>query len=431
LLLLFLESFGSIFAQAPVPLRVSLDSLFKMADKSCRALRIADYDENVAAEQVSGERKKRLPSLDASVTASYLGDAWVADRDFTNGETAGMPHFGNNFALEASQLIYAGGAISTSVDIAELNLLLAQLDKENDKQDIRFAIAGYYLELSKLDNQRKILENNIAQTKKLLEQIKAKFEQGTSLRNNSTRYELQLQSLELSLFKLENQGTIINNELVKTLRLPRGTRIEPDDTLIAREINLLENKPWQDIANEHSPLLKQSDAMVKQSERHEALAKSDKLPQVFAFAGDKLDGPITIEVPPIDKNLNYWYVGLGITYNFASLYKTNTRGSIAKISTQKAIERTELVREQLTNDIDDAYLRYLETIKVHETKLKAVDLATENYTTTKNRYVNDLVLVTEMLDAENEKLDAELEAINAQINILFHYYQLRKLTGTL
>ena len=44
---------------------------------------------------------------------------------------------------------------------------------------------------------------------------------------------------------------------------------------------------------------------------------------------------------------------------------------------------------------------------------------------------NDLVLITEMLDAENSKLDAELKATNAQINIIFHYYQLKKLTGTI
>ena len=42
-----------------------------------------------------------------------------------------------------------------------------------------------------------------------------------------------------------------------------------------------------------------------------------------------------------------------------------------------------------------------------------------------------MALTTEMLDAENTKLDAELQAANSQINILFQYYQLKKLTGTL
>ena len=58
-------------------------------------------------------------------------------------------------------------------------------------------------------------------------------------------------------------------------------------------------------------------------------------------------------------------------------------------------------------------------------------MATQNYTIIRNRYINDMALTTEMLDAENTKLDAELQAANSQINILFQYYQLKKLTGTL
>ena len=431
LFLFFFNYFNATRSQSPVIVKVSLDSLFKIADNSNRTLKISDYNERMAAEQVIDEKSKYLPAFDVSASASYLGDAWIADRNFSNGTKATMPHFGNNFAIEATQVIYAGRSISTAIDIAELNQTLAKLDKAKDQEDIRFIIAGYYLELLKLNNQKRILANSIIQTKKLLEQIKAKYDQGTSLRNNSTRYELQLQSLELSLFKLENQRTIINNDLVKTLQLPRGSKLEPMDSLATGELKIIDAQPWQDLATEYSPLLKQTQIWIKQSEQYETLTKSDKLPHVFAFAGDKLDGPITIEVPPINKNLNYWYVGVGIKYNIASLYKSNIKTSIAKIATQKAHENTDLVKDQLTTDIDAAYLRFLETQKVYETQLTEVDLATENYTTTKNRYVNDLVLITEMLDAENSKIDAELQAANAQINILFHYYQLKKLTGTL
>jgi outer membrane protein TolC len=87
--------------------------------------------------------------------------------------------------------------------------------------------------------------------------------------------------------------------------------------------------------------------------------------------------------------------------------------------------------DQLVTDIDAAYLRYQETKKVYQTALKGVELAAENYTTTRNRYLNDLVLITEMLDADNEKVNAELNAVNAQINILYQHYQLKKLTGTI
>ena len=45
-----------------------------------------------------------------------------------------MPHFGNNFALEAQQVVYAGGAISSGIRQAELGKLLAELDLQKNME---------------------------------------------------------------------------------------------------------------------------------------------------------------------------------------------------------------------------------------------------------------------------------------------------------
>jgi outer membrane protein TolC len=122
---------------------------------------------------------------------------------------------------------------------------------------------------------------------------------------------------------------------------------------------------------------------------------------------------------------------VGIKYNIASLYKSKSQIKASKIASQKAIENKALVQEKLANDIESAIIRKQEAQKVYETQLKGVQLATENYNIIRNRYLDDLVLMTEMLDAENAKIDAEMQAANAQINILFYHYQLKKLSGTL
>jgi outer membrane protein len=421
----------SLLSQSSVQRKFKLEELFELAETNNRSLKVTDYNEKISAERLREEQDKRLPSLDLSLSASYLGDGWLSNRDFSNGMKAAIPDFGNNFALEATQVIFAGGAIRSTIKIAELDQLIARLDKEKYRQDIRFVIAGFYFELLKLNNQQKVLQNSIQQTQKLLVQINAKCNQGASLRNNATRYELQLQALELSLLKMENNRTIINNELVKSLQLPRGTRLEVDEVLITGDSSFLDAESWQNMAIQHSPLLKQTKAQELQSALQETVAKSAKLPKVIAFAGDKLDGPITVEVPPINKNLNYWYVGVGVKLDLAAFYKNNTKQRMAKLATSKTLVLSEQTMDQLATDIDAAYLRYQETKKVYQTELKGVELATENYTTTRNRYLNDLVLITEMLDADNEKVNAELNAVNAQINILYQYYQLKKITGTL
>lgn len=434
-LLLFLFFIGAtpqlVVAQEQKMLSVQLSDLFRLADENNRSLKLSVYQEQLAAEAVQQEKNKLLPSVEASLVFSYNGDGWLTDRNFKHGMRAPIPDFGNNFAVEAKQIIYAGGAIKSSIALAKLNQQSATFELDKNKQDLRFVISGYYLELLKLDNQKKVLEQNLFHIDKLIEQINAKYKQGTALQNNITRYELQKQSLELGLLKLENTTTIINNELVKLLVLPKGTTL-----LLSKEGNLpsdemINSDSWNQLASQNAPVLQQMQINVAKAKKEEILAKSEKLPQLFAFASDYLNGPIMIEVPPINQNFNYWYAGVGLKYDIASLYKSQTKLKSSKMATQMAMESNEMVKEELATAIDAAYIRYLESIKVYQTQLKGVQLATENYDVVKNRYLNNLVLITEMLDAENAKIDAELQAINAQINILFQQYQLKKLSGAL
>ena len=66
-----------------------------------------------------------------------------------------------------------------------------------------------------------------------------------------------------------------------------------------------------------------------------------------------------------------------------------------------------------------------------DTQEKSLELAAQNYSVVNNRYLNDLALITDMLDASNSKLNAELQLVNAQINILFNLYKLKKTAGCL
>lgn len=418
-------------AQNVLGKKMSIEEMFDLADANSRSIRTFGLAEQEAQQAVKVAKNALLPSIDVSLSASYLGDAWLADRDFSNGMNAPMPHFGNNFAIEASQVVYAGGAISSKIEMAKLQQQLAQLDKEKNRQDIRFLLVGNYLEMYKLKNQAEVYRKNIEQTRKLLDDIRARQSQGLALKNDITRYELQLKSLELALTQVQNGIVILNNQLVTVLGLPQETVIEVDTDLLDRMPMLTDETHWQETAQIESPDLQQTKLGIKHSRYNEKLAKSERLPSVALFAGDKLDGPITIEVPPLNQNLNYWYVGVGVKFNIASTFKSGKKIRLAKLSTQKAIENDLLLQENVMTGVKAAYVRFQESFAVYDTQVKSFELATQNYEVVNNRYLNDLALITDMLDASNSKLNAELQMANARINILFNYYQLRKVTGNL
>ena len=82
-------------------------------------------------------------------------------------------------------------------------------------------------------------------------------------------------------------------------------------------------------------------------------------------------------------------------------------------------------------EVKAAYIRFHEAFTICDTQEKSLELAAQNYSVVNNRYLNDLALITDMLDASNSKLNAELQLVNAQINILFNLYKLKKTAGCL
>lgn len=338
-LILFLLNTLFPFAQNNPKLKLSIEEMFALADSCSRSIYTFRIAEQEAEQAVRVAQSARMPTVDVTLSASYLGDVWLSNRNFSNGENAPMPHFGNNFAIEASQIIYAGGAISNKITLAKLQQQLAQLDIKKNKQDIRFLLVGNYLEMYKLKNQSEVYQKNIEQTRKLLSDIHAKQNQGLALKNDITRYELQLKSLELALTQIQNDITILNNQLVTVLRLPQKTIIDVDSSLLNKLPQLSNESHWQETAQNESPILQQSLLSIKQSKYNEKLIKAERLPSIALLAGDKLDGPITIEVPPINKNLNYWYVGIGVKFDISSTYKTVRKIKQAKFHNPKSYRK--------------------------------------------------------------------------------------------
>ena len=417
-------------AQTPQSIRLGIDEMFALADENNASIRGFRYAEAAAAEAVKAARNDRLPSIDFSASASLLGDGHLWDRDFSNGMNAPIPRFGNNFALEAAQVIYAGGAVSAGVAMSELKLQSAQAEAEQNRQNIRFLLVGNYLELCKLDNQTEVYRKNIEQTQRLLADIRARQQEGLAIRNDITRYELQLQRLELALTQTENSRAIINDRLATALGIDPKQRIVPDRTVIGSLPSVQAESHWQQTAAD-APSMRLASLGVAQSKQAIKLAQAGRRPSISLFAGDHLDGPITIEVPPLNKNFNYWYVGVGLNFKISSLYKSGRNVRRAKFASQQAEAFEQLAAENLQSDVREAYIRFNEAFTVCRMQEKNLELAEQNYEVVHNRFLNDLALITDMLDADNAKLSAELDVANARIGILFNYYRLQKVAGNL
>lgn len=441
-----------IYAQERAVQTMTLTTLYNLADQQSQKVRVSEVALRAADEEVAAAKSALLPSVDLSLQGSYTGNAFMLSRGFSsNGTTDYLvpglgvvpvangkqdtPHWGNSFTAQVSQVVYAGGAIRSGIRMAELGREMAELDVEKNRQEVRFLLTGYYLDLCKLDNQVEVVRQNIALTQKEIEQMKACRGEGTVLQNDITRYEFQLQSLELTLRKLIDASTIINHQLITTLHLPERTVIVPDKDELDTNINALSaiaaQETWQQAASDNNLGIRQATVATNLAEQKVKQAKAASLPSVAIVAENQLFGPYTQDLIPKDCNVNVWFVGIGVKFSLGSLWKNKHNIRKARIEHQQSQEALALAREGVENGVQANYTNLLTSYTEVKTQQKQVELANQNYSVVQNRYQNDLALLTDMVDASNMKLSAEMALVNARISMLYHFYRLKYVTNTL
>lgn len=428
--------------------RISLQSLFDLADQQSQRIKVSEAALKAAEEGVASAKTALLPSVELSVQGSYTGNAFMMSRGFsTSGTTEYIvpglgpqqvengkqptPHWGNSFTAQASQVIYAGGAIRSGIEMARLGRQLAELDVEKNRQEVRFLLAGYYLDLCKLQNQSQVIDRNIELTEKVIGQMKARREQGTVLKNDITRYELQRQSLVLAKTQVDDARKIIRHQIATTIHLPEGEEFEVeelsyDDASLRHDETL-----WQETASGNNIDIRQASVATELAGQKVRNTRAASLPSVAVVAENNLFGPYTADLIPKNANVNVWFIGIGVRYNLSSIWKNKHDIRKAKHEQTQARESVRLAREGVENGVQACYTNLLTSTVEVQTQEKQVELADQNYAVVRNRYDNDLALLTDMLDASNMKLSADIALVNARINMLYNYYKLKYLTHTL
>ena len=424
-------------AKAQTERKMTVDELFQLVESNSKTLRQEKISVEFAKKGIEAARSARLPELTASASVSMNGDVVMMDRDFTNAHGFAAPRWGNSLALEAQQVVYAGGAIDAGIALATLQHQQAQVGEQQRRQQQRFLALGQFLEIFKLKNREQVVRQNIELTQRLIDDIQAKHEQGMALKNDVTRYELQMETLRLNLKKLQDQRGILNHQLCNQLGIdgeiiPSLTTSLTPDPSPKGEGNFKgegSEMSWQNVAMTTAPSIQKAEIGQKMASQQLRLAKSEMRPKVALVAADNFNGPFTYDIPPIDKNFNFWYVGVGVKYPISSLFKQNKKVQQAHIRTRQAEQSYIVAAEQLNNQVQQAYTYYQQAYVELETQQKSVQLAGQNYQVVNDRYLSQLALITDMIDASNIKLDAELKEVDARIGIIFAYYRLKYIAG--
>lgn len=407
---------------------MTVDELFAIIEQGNSSLRAGRTAIDVASRAVEAAKSQRLPDITASASVSYNGNIFITDRDFTDVHGYSSPHLGNSLTLQAQQTVYAGGAIDAGIHLAEVRRQQAEQSLASTRYDQRLLALGMYLDLFKADNSIRVYESNIELTERLIADIKERQAQGMALRNDVTRYELQMETLRLGLRRTQDRRAVLNYQLCNTLGIDQQT-IVPDRTIIDRPLADNSEAAWQTLARQSSPVLHSTALGIEAARAELKIARSDYRPKVALFAADNFNGPYVYDIPPIDNNVNVWYVGVGVSYSLSSLFKGNKDVRRAKAALQMSQEQHTVAAERIDNNMQEAYTLYRQSYVDLQAQQKSVQLASQNYEVVNSRYLEQLALVTDMIDASDTKLDAELKEVDARVAIVFAWYKLKYIAG--
>lgn len=338
-------------------LKGSLNRLLSIAEAHNASLRTVRAAITEAEAGVEAAQKAKLPDVNAQLSVSYLGNARLWNRHFGESTCAPMPHYGNNFLLQAQQVVYAGGAVSAGIQLARQNAAMQNINAADERRRVQFLLTGLFLQLHNLQNQAEVYAANKALAEKQIEMMRQRYAKGVSLHSDVTRYELYLQQMELGMTSVTDQADIVRRQLLTALGTDSaaiGTL--PEDAFADDAIAVGSEADWQLTAAGQHPGVQRLALGVQMSRTEEKLERAALLPKVAIIAEDHLDGPITIEVPPIDKNLNYWFVGVGVTYNFSALYKNRSKVRRARLHTAWQNESLSATRENVADAVHAAFV---------------------------------------------------------------------------
>jgi outer membrane protein len=410
-------------------LHLSVEQLFERASRQHLQLAADRLKEQMADERKQTARATRLPEISIGLKGGFLGQPIIWKNGLSNATHPESPDWQQNYAIDFNQPLYQGGRIRYAVRQADLQKELAQLQTCADQADIRLSLLEQYLNLFTLYKQCLVLNRNIEESERRLKDIRRMKSEGIITNNDVLRSEMQLTNDRLAVKETQNNIRIVSQQLDILLGLDEHLMLIPDTTLLAREYHTTGYADYVNRALSSDPSMLLLHKQTELAENNVRLTRAEQLPQLSLTASNTLARPVSRTLA--DMYNNSWNIGLSFSYPISSIYRNRHRIKEARQNILLMRNAEEQKQQHIRMNVQTALLKHNEaTDRVEALKL-SVRQAEENYRIMRNRYMNQLAILTDLLDADNLRLNAELQLTEARTQAVYTYYQLQRAAGAL
>lgn len=410
-------------------LYLSIGQLFDRGMEQNLQLAADRLKEQIADDRARTARASRLPEINIGLNGGFVGQPVVFEHGLSDPTCPDSPDWSQNYAVNVSQPLYHGGRIRYAIRQADIEKEIAVLQTATDRADIKLSLLRQYLTLFSLYKQHVVLTRNINESERRLKDIRQMKEEGLITNNDVLRSEMQLTNNQLSLLETENNIRLTSQQLDILLGLDESLLLRPDTTLLNEVLRLDEYENYISQAYSNDPAMSLRMRQTDLARNNIQAVKAERMPQLSLYAANTLARPVSRTLA--DMYNNAWNIGLSFSYPLSALYRSKHRIREARRQVDVYRNAEEQHRQQIRMTVRNAYLKHSEALARVDALKLSVKQAEENFRIMRNRYLNQLAILTDLLDADNLRLDAELQLTTARAQVVYTYYELQRAAGKL
>jgi len=328
------------------------------------------------------------------------------------------------YQFQANQLLFDFGKTPGIVDQSRSSFNQSQQDYFGTRQqvvvDARTAYFGYLA----AQRAQKVQEETVRQNQNLLKQAQGFYKVGLKAKIDVTKAEANLYQADANLIQAKNNVALAQVTLMNALGIKTWPYKEVEDVLEVTP----QPRPLEDLtatALQRRPELLKNRYQQEYNQAGIRVARAGYFPtftSMAAYGWQAIDAPFTT-MP------SNWYVGAGFTFPLFEGMATKYSVSQNKAQLRSTLENFEVLRQNATKEVSQAYLNVKTGWELIRATKKALEAARENLRLAWGRYQAGIGTIIEFTDAQVQFSQADLNFVQALYNYRVYEAQLDKAIG--
>jgi outer membrane protein len=390
--------------------------------------------ETVAAtrDQIGVSRAGYFPKLNFAGNY-YYGNAFASTGRLTGSPTSGGltgtvtgPSESSFYfyQFQANQLLYDFGKTPGLVAQSRSSFHESEQDYFGTRQQVVLDARTAYFGYLAAQRAQKVQEETVRQNQELLKQAQGFFQVGLKAKIDVTKAEANLFQAEASLIQAKNNVALAQVTLMNALGIKTWPYKKVEDVLEVTP----QPKSLEEItatAMQRRPELQKNRYQQEFNLAGIKVARSGYFPtftSTAAYGWQALDTPFA-------NSTNNWYVGAGVNFPLFEGLATTYSVSQNKAQLRSTLENYEVLRQNVTKEVSQAYLNVKTGWELIRATKKALEASRENLRLAWGRYQAGIGTIIEFTDAQVQFSQADLNFVQALYNYRVYEAQLDKAVG--